>query len=221
MSVIYIHVAEGFAIIEKNDNNQYKKTGTISVMSKYLFVQLLTISRIPMAVLYGLTLYFCEWSYGVLFFCLFLLSCIEMSDLLDGFSARKFGLVSELGAMLDPFADSVSRLIVFSSMAMSPKGYIIFLVPIVMALRDVTVAYSRIVLTKHNKSVAAKTSGKIKAVVQGVGAYFILMGPVYWDFTGRWTVYVLSWIIIIATAASVIEYAASAISVAMEDMKTD
>ncbi len=190
-------------------------------MSKFLFVQMLTLSRIPMSIIYGLTLYYCDWSYGVLIFCLFLLSCIEISDLLDGFSARKFGIVSEWGAMLDPYSDSVSRLIVFSSMAMSPKGYIIFLVPVVMALRDVTVAYSRIVLTKHNKSVAAKKSGKIKAIVQGVGAYFILMGPVYWDFTGRWTIYVLSWIIIIATAASVIEYAASAISVAMEEVENN
>ena len=198
-----------------------KKTGIISVMSKFLFVQLLTVSRIPLAIIYGLTLYFCDWSYGVLIFCLFLLSCIEVSDLLDGFTARKLGLVSEWGAMLDPYSDSVSRLIVFSSMAMSPKGYIIFLVPVVMALRDVTVAYSRIILTKHNKSVAAKKSGKIKAVVQGVGAYFILMGPVYWDYTGKWTVLVLSWIIIIATAASVIEYANSAISVAMNEMKNE
>lgn len=188
-------------------------------MSKYLLVQLLTLSRIPMAVIYGLILYFCDWSYGVLIVCLLLLSCIEISDLLDGYSARKFGLVSEWGAMLDPYSDSVSRLIVFSSMAMSPEGYVLFLVPVVMALRDVTVAYSRIILTKHNKSVAAKTSGKIKAIVQGVGAYFILMGPVYWKHTGKWTVDALSWIVIIATAASVIEYAASAITVAMKEVK--
>ena len=186
-------------------------------MSKFFLVQLLTLSRIPVAMIFGLTLVFCEWSYGVLFFCIVLLSLIEISDLLDGFSARKFGIVSEWGAMLDTYADSVSRLIVFWSMASA--GYIIFLVPLVMALRDVTVSYSRIVLTKHNKSVAAKKSGKIKAIVQGVGAYFILMGPVYWDFTGKWTLYVLSWIIIIATAASVVEYAASAISVAMDEMK--
>lgn len=185
-------------------------------MSKFLIVQLLTLSRIPIAVIYGITLIAFEWSYGVLIFCLILLSLIEISDLLDGFSARKFGVVSEWGAMLDPYADSVSRLIVFWSMASA--GYIIFLVPLVMALRDVTVSYSRITLTRHNKSVAAKKSGKIKAIVQGVGAYFILMGPVYWDFTGKWTVYLLSWIIIIATAASVVEYAASAISVAKDEM---
>ena len=188
--------------------------------SRFILVQLLTLSRIPMAMIFGLTLNFCDWSYGVLLFCLILLGLIEISDLLDGFSARKLGLVSEHGAMLDPYADSVSRLIVFWSMASATYNgthYIIFFVPLVMALRDVTVAYSRIILTKHNRSVAAKRSGKIKAIVQGVGAFIILLGPVYWSFIGSWPRHVLSWIIIIATAASVVEYAASAISVSMEE----
>lgn len=188
--------------------------------SNFILVQLITLSRIPMAMIFGLTLNYCDWSYGMLLFWLALLGLIEISDLLDGFSARRFNLVSEHGAMLDPYADSVSRLIVFWSMASAQyhsTHYIIFFVPLVMALRDVTVAYSRIILTKHNRSVAAKRSGKIKAVVQGVGAFIILLGPVYWSFTGEWTRYVLSWVIIIATAASVVEYAASAISVSMEE----
>lgn len=186
----------------------------------YVLVQLLTLSRIPMAIIFGLTLSFSDWSYGILLFCLALLGLIEISDLLDGFSARRLDIVSEEGAMLDPYADSVSRLIVFWSLASaSVRGthYIIFLVPLVMAVRDVTVAYSRIVLTRHNRSVAAKKSGKIKAIVQGVGAFLILLGPVYWNLTGTWTTGVLSWIVIIATAASVVEYAASAISVSIEE----
>lgn len=188
----------------------------------YILVQLLTLSRIPLAIVFGLTLYFSEWSYGVLLFCFMLLGLIEISDLLDGFSARRLDIVSEEGAMLDPYADSVSRLIVFWSFASSSFGsthYIIFLVPLVMALRDITVAYSRIVLTRHNRTVAAKRSGKIKAIVQGVSAFLILLGPVYWKWIGTWTTVVLSWIVIIATAASVFEYAASAISVSIEESR--
>lgn len=191
--------------------------GESALNSKFYFVQLLTVSRIPLAIIFGLTINFCEWSFGLLLFCLIVLSFIEISDLLDGFSARRFGIVSEWGAMLDPYADSTSRLIVFWSMASA--GHALFLVPLVMALRDVTVAYSRIILTKHNKSVAAKKSGKIKAIVQGVGAYLLLLGPVYWGVTGKWTVHLFSWVVIIATAASVVEYAASAISVAMKETK--
>lgn len=188
--------------------------------SNFILVQLITLSRIPMSMVFGLTLNFCDWSYGMLLFWLILLGLIEISDLLDGYTARRLGIVSEHGAMLDPYADSVSRLIVFWSLASAnfqSVHYIIFFVPLVMALRDVTVAYSRIILTKHNRSVAAKRSGKIKAIVQGVGAFIILLGPVYWSFIGDWTRHVLSWIIIIATAASVVEYAASAISVSLEE----
>jgi CDP-diacylglycerol--glycerol-3-phosphate 3-phosphatidyltransferase len=38
---------------------------------------------------------------------------IEASDLLDGHIARMRGQVSELGKVLDPFADSVSRITYF------------------------------------------------------------------------------------------------------------
>ena len=177
---------------------------------------MVTVSRIPLSIAFALMLVFFQWSTTILVLGLCLLMLIEFSDLTDGYLARSLNLVSEWGAMLDPYADSVSRLIVYGALA--KMGHVIMLVPMVMAIRDITVAYSRIILTKYNKSVAAKKSGKIKAVVQGVGAVLVLLGPTYWGVTGKWTVQFFSWIIILTTAISAYEYAYSAIMVSKDEI---
>jgi CDP-diacylglycerol--glycerol-3-phosphate 3-phosphatidyltransferase len=174
----------------------------------------MTLGRIPIAILFLVIMIYGQESVFILALNLLLLSLIEVTDLYDGIIARKFGLVSESGATLDPYADSVSRLIVY--WAMATRGLVIFFVPLIMALRDITVAYSRIVLAQNNRSVSAKKSGKLKATVQAVGAYLALLGPYYWDHIGRWSFYALSWIIITVTFLSAIEYVKDAFSSSKE-----
>lgn len=75
--------------------------------------------------------------------------------------------------MLDPYSDSVSRLIVYFGLGQT--GLVHPVLVLIMALRDVSVSYCRILLTQSGRSVAAMLSGKIKAVVQAVGAYAALL----------------------------------------------
>jgi CDP-diacylglycerol--glycerol-3-phosphate 3-phosphatidyltransferase len=177
----------------------------------FVLVQFLTIIRIPIAItLASILATTSQFSILIVFICLCLIGLIELSDLLDGYFARRFGYVTEWGAMFDPYSDSVSRLITYWAFAVS--GLVIPLVPLAMAIRDITVAYCRITLSKVGKTVSAKRSGKIKAVVQGVGAVLILPGPLYWPFIGDWPRHALSWLIILVTLSSIVEYAASAIT---------
>ena len=179
----------------------------------FVLVQLFTLIRIPIAILLAILLINTnQWTYLNILVYAGLSGLIEISDLLDGHFARKYGIVTEWGAMLDPYADSVSRLITYWGLAMA--GLVVPFVPLSMALRDITVAYCRITLSRFGKTVSAKRSGKIKAVFQGVGAILIIFGPLYWPFTGRWIVHLLSWLIIGVTLISIVEYAAGAISAA-------
>lgn len=181
----------------------------------YIFLQLLTIVRIPIAIIIATILFlFDHNTFPIIATAVVLIALIEISDLMDGFLARKYDIVSEWGAMLDPYADSISRLILFWSF--SHNGLVLPLVPIAMAFRDITVAYCRITLTRYNHTVSAKLSGKIKAIIQGVSAFIIVIGPLYWKYTGEWVSTALSWLVIIATLASIVEYARSAF-VAMQD----
>lgn len=176
----------------------------------YFYLQLMTLGRIPIAVLFLVILIYGRETTFTLVLNLILLSIIELTDVYDGIIARRYGLVSESGATLDPFADSVSRLIIYWALAI--QGLVIFLVPLIMALRDITVAYSRIVLAQNHQTVSAKKSGKFKATVQAIGAFAALLGPYYWEYIGHWSFYALSWIIITVTFLSAIEYVKDALS---------
>ena len=170
----------------------------------YILVQSITLVRIPLSVVLFVVLLAFQESTLTLVIALILLSLIETTDAIDGHIARHFNLASEYGATLDPFADSISRLIIYSALA--SKNLVLLLVPLTMALRDITVAYARILLAKKNRSVSARISGKIKAIVQAFGSFLAILGPYYWDRVGNWSFLVLSWIIIAVTFLSSIEY---------------
>lgn len=186
-----------------------QETENIKNKKCYIIIQAITLARIPLAIIFSIILLTGKNSFSNLILCLFLIALIEISDVFDGVIARKFNLVSEYGATLDPYADSISRLLVYSSLAASNR--VLLLLPLCMALRDITVAYSRIIMAKKNISVSAKISGKIKAIFQATGAFFALLGPYYWSHIGNWSFYALSWIIIIITLLSSIEYVTTAI----------
>lgn len=175
----------------------------------YFLIQSITLARIPLSMLFMIVLLVSKDSSGSLIVSLPLLLLIEATDAFDGKIARRFNLVSEYGATLDPYSDSISRLIVYASLA--SQNLVILLVPLSMAIRDITVAYSRILLAQKNLSVSARISGKIKATVQATGSILALLGSFYWSYIGYWSFYALSWIIITVTLLSSIEYIKDAV----------
>lgn len=176
---------------------------------RFFSVMAITLARIPLALAFAALYQLTETPSALrIWLGIILLILIEVSDGLDGFLARRFKVVSEVGAMFDPYTDSFSRLIIYYTYAVS--GMALIAVPLVMALRDVTVAYCRIVLTRRGKSVAALISGKIKAVIQGVCAFILCLSPLFVQYTGDIIYPVISWLVITATAASCLEYIAAA-----------
>ena len=189
---------------------------------KYRLVLFITVARIPFAAIFAIVLLYYRPTeniqYNILNYkwfamtCAFLMILGEVTDFIDGMLARKLGVVSEAGAMLDPYADSIARIIVF--WALATAGLVTMLVPFVMVFRDITVAYCRIVLGKSGKSVSAKWSGKIKACVQGYGSVALFYQPYFWAWFAvlhsKWSINIGSGIIIAVTLASMVEYVKSA-----------
>jgi CDP-diacylglycerol--glycerol-3-phosphate 3-phosphatidyltransferase len=134
---------------------------------------------------------------------------VELTDLVDGYLARLHGVVSEWGKMFDPYSDSVARLTIYWSLAVIGRCWVFL--PLVMAVRDVTVSYARILLTRQGRSVAARWTGKLKAWVQGVGALLLISGPLWWGGAGLVTIYAVSACVLLITAASMVDYAAAAL----------
>lgn len=101
-----------------------------------------------------------------------LLGICELTDIIDGYLARFMHQVSEFGKLLDPLCDSLVRFSIF--LALSQFGIIPEWTIYIFFYRDLTVAYLRILAMSKGVVFAARLSGKIKAVVQGVGIFIIV-----------------------------------------------
>jgi CDP-diacylglycerol---glycerol-3-phosphate 3-phosphatidyltransferase len=103
----------------------------------------------------------------------FLLGVSELSDACDGYLARKYNQVTDLGKILDPMADSIYRISVFLTFTLEPVRLPMGLV-FVFLYRDSVVSTLRTICALKGLALAARPSGKIKAVIQAIGAFCIL-----------------------------------------------
>lgn len=98
----------------------------------------------------------------------------ELSDLFDGFLARKYNKVTELGKILDPMADSVFRLSVLLAFTQGAVGLPLLLVA-VFFYRDSIISTLRTVCAMRGVVLSARKSGKVKAIILATLSFFILL----------------------------------------------
>ncbi|MBW8871252.1 MAG: CDP-diacylglycerol--glycerol-3-phosphate 3-phosphatidyltransferase [Leifsonia sp.] len=107
------------------------------------------------------------------------------TDGVDGALARRKGLVTDLGKLLDPIADKVltgGALIALSILQELP-----WWVTIVILVREVGITIYRFVVIRQGV-IAASRGGKIKTIVQSVAISFALV-PL-WTIFGDWIFWV-------------------------------
>lgn len=102
-----------------------------------------------------------------------LLGVSELSDACDGYLARKYNQVTDLGKVLDPMADSIARISVFLTFTLDPVKLPMPLV-FIFLYRDSVVSTLRTICALKGFALAARTSGKIKAVIQAIAAFIVL-----------------------------------------------
>lgn len=144
-----------------------------------------------------------------------------LTDMLDGYLARKRGLVSVLGKFLDPLAD---KLIVMATLVWLVKmGRIAGWVVVLLLAREISVTALRSIAASEGVVIAAGDGGKAKTALQMVGILLLILGyPYHFDFyvfelgvvdlvhVGRVLIYV-SLIYSLASAAEYVGLFASAV----------
>jgi len=97
----------------------------------------------------------------------------ELSDILDGFFARKMGMVTLLGKILDPMSDTIVRLSVFLAFT---QGVVQLPLVFVLAciVREFIVGSLRTLCAFQGLILAARKSGKYKAVFQAMAIIAII-----------------------------------------------
>ncbi len=94
----------------------------------------------------------------------FIFVAASLTDMLDGYLARKMGLTSTMGAFLDPLAD---KLIVMAAMIMLiPLDRIPAWMVVVFLAREITITAVRAIAASEGVIIAAGNLGKYKMVFQ-------------------------------------------------------
>ena len=112
-----------------------------------------------------------EWVPYLLF--LILLFC-ESTDVIDGFLARKRNQVTDLGKILDPMADTLTRISVLFTFTQGSIGVPLLLV-LVLLYREFFISTLRTICALKGFALAARTSGKVKAFLLSMVSFLILI----------------------------------------------
>ena len=132
---------------------------------------------------------------------LILAAIFELTDLIDGLLARRWGQVTDLGKVLDPFADCISRFSVFLCFMLAGYAHI-FMVALIF-YRDIIVANIRIAAAMRGSVMQARTSGKIKGVVQAVVILAVMLGINFFGIENQDFENISLWAMGILTAVTV------------------
>lgn len=122
----------------------------------------------------------------------------SVTDSIDGYIARKYNLITDLGKMLDAIADKFlvnSVLIILSS-----QGIIHTIIPVIIVTRDIIVDVIKMIVGNKRHAVAAIKSGKIKTIFLMVGITLTLFGNLPFELIN---IRVSDILLIIATVLSI------------------
>ena len=145
------------------------------------------------------------------------------TDWIDGWYARKYGQVTKLGRVFDPFVDKIIICGTFIFLAAEwPLSGIAPWVSVVVMGREMLVTAIRSEIEGRGGDFSAKTMGKLKMVFQCVAVVASLLalrnwqaappGPLVialpvWLF---WTLHISVWLAVLSTVYSGLEYVVAA-----------
>lgn len=104
-------------------------------------------------------------------------SCVlffaDVTDLLDGWVARKYGEVSDFGKLVDPLADKIIHL--GGYLCLMYAGLAGLWVVVIILYRELVVGTLRVMAGKHGVVVQARQSGKWKTVTQSIAINWLFL----------------------------------------------
>jgi CDP-diacylglycerol--glycerol-3-phosphate 3-phosphatidyltransferase len=110
-------------------------------------------------------------------------SAAAITDLLDGYLARRMNVVSVLGKFLDPLADKL--LVMASLIWMVPMGRIPEWTVVLLLGREISITALRSIASSEGVVIAAGGGGKSKTALQMVGILCLMIGyPYHLTFLG-------------------------------------
>ncbi|MBN2375959.1 MAG: CDP-alcohol phosphatidyltransferase family protein [Sedimentisphaerales bacterium] len=159
---------------------------------KFYLVQSLTLGRIPLILVLPTVTILAKhplnsWWFSLAFGTMMISA---LTDLFDGYLARKFGVVTRLGAYADPLTDKVFYLVAFPTLVylaalMNQLAHARFLLvlTIVFLMRDLWISFLRSIGALHQMDARANWSGKARTAIAFpviCAIYYFLQVPTHW-----------------------------------------
>ena len=139
-----------------------------------LFINLITVSRIVFgAIIFALlTRTELYWYAFILFF------IASITDYFDGYLARKYNLVSQLGEILDPIADKILIVFLLFAIAVNLTSYYIGFLSAIIITREIWVGALRDFNARQQNISATRVTflAKIKTTIQLLTISIYLFG---------------------------------------------
>lgn len=120
----------------------------------------LTVLRMILVPIYALVFLYTDWD--ILALALFIVAAI--TDFVDGYVARHYHMITNLGKFMDPLADKILTLTAF--VLFTSMGYLNPLFVIIIIAREVIISVFRAVAASKQIVIAAGSYGKFKTVLQ-------------------------------------------------------
>ena len=111
----------------------------------------------------------------------------SITDVLDGYIARKYAVTSDLGKMLDPLADKLLQvsaavcLCVNGFVAHSPFGALRWPFPVLLGVKELFMLVWGIILAKRKLVVHSNVYGKTAALINAVGLLMSFFAKAEYD----------------------------------------
>lgn len=142
----------------------------------------------------------------------------SITDLYDGYIARKYGFITEFGAFLDPLADKILTTSAFLSFWI--LGYIQLWMIFIIVLRDIIITTLRTYGSINDKPIKTRWHGKLKTLSQNTLVYIVLIFinletysnitlknlEIFYGITPGKAIYTLTFIVTVFTAVTGILY---------------
>ena len=133
-----------------------KKISLFNIANILSFIRIFL--AIPLA--YSVDKICLESTINDIYFFLAVCFLIALSDMLDGYAARAFSVVTNLGKTLDPIADKICVFVLFIYLTINFPNYFLFYF-ILLFFRDLIITISTVYFAKkNNKFFSANNFGK-------------------------------------------------------------
>ncbi|WP_234117477.1 CDP-diacylglycerol--glycerol-3-phosphate 3-phosphatidyltransferase [Clostridium hydrogenum] len=98
------------------------------------------------------------------------------TDILDGYIARNFNMVTKIGTVLDPLADKLMLITVLSCFTL--KNYIPMFIIIILLIKELSMILTGILLYQQNIIIPANIFGKASTFLFYISILFIVFSKV-------------------------------------------